>query len=531
MSSKSLPWALELKRSRIVDNDAYISHYNERSDHSNFKIKVKEQLRDCHAEILAKRALLRYFQEKVLALFNGNEGSSIFQFTNNDHQTEEPALRLQLKDKIKFHMYSSSQPCGNASIKKWAKGVSIVPNESLKAHEYPIDIHRKIDFQAKAEGQIALTCKRDGHGDHKSDDIADSTRPLPPHLLPSGLCSITSQEGYIMSCSDKIAKWNALGIQGSGFSHLLDKPIYLTTFTIGRKFGKPYGERAFCCRLQDFTFPFTTTCKSKKRSRRTDNCNEEKETLLPDAPVLYYKINHPTILCSSKTFDNSVIITEEMKSTDAKDEAEERGNDEGDDETAAEAEAGTEKRSKKALKKCIGANFDEYRCLVWFASSFHPKEKYSAAAAAAANDDDNDHDVVDKGSLEVLDGRTGYLYNEVESSGDKIASSSALGSEDSSNLVHKVSEISGSNLSRVFLQLIGRLYSSCSSSSSSSLLLSRSSAAEESTLIANIPQDGHSSANKTNKDLSYTFLGERKYEDAKLLLLSSPLFFNGWLHS
>ena len=36
-----------------------------------------------------------------------------------------------------------------------------------------------------------------------------------------------------MSCSDKMLKWNLLGCQGALLSHLIDKPIYFSTITIG----------------------------------------------------------------------------------------------------------------------------------------------------------------------------------------------------------------------------------------------------------------------------------------------------------
>lgn len=36
-----------------------------------------------------------------------------------------------------------------------------------------------------------------------------------------------------MSCSDKMAKWLVLGIQGSLMSILMDKPIYLSAIVIG----------------------------------------------------------------------------------------------------------------------------------------------------------------------------------------------------------------------------------------------------------------------------------------------------------
>lgn len=41
-----------------------------------------------------------------------------------------------------------------------------------------------------------------------------------------------------MSCSDKIAKWLVLGIQGSLLSNLLAKPIYLNFIVIGKYIDK-----------------------------------------------------------------------------------------------------------------------------------------------------------------------------------------------------------------------------------------------------------------------------------------------------
>jgi double-stranded RNA-specific adenosine deaminase len=136
-------------------------------------------VRDCHAEVLARRGLKCYLMEQLRLLYttsntdNAHESRGninhccIFEFSGSDTvNTEDQRLgekhsRVQLKPGVTVHMYSSSQPCGNASVKRWGKGgVGAVLADQ---HSCPDRlVHAKRSFSAIDQGEISILLKKDG---------------------------------------------------------------------------------------------------------------------------------------------------------------------------------------------------------------------------------------------------------------------------------------------------------------------------------------------------------------------------------
>ena len=64
-----------------------------------------------------------------------------------------------------------------------------------------------------------------------------------------------------MSCSDKVARWNVVGLQGSLLSHIIE-PIYLTTLIVGSLFHRDHLQRAVIGRIEhthELPAPFRLT--------------------------------------------------------------------------------------------------------------------------------------------------------------------------------------------------------------------------------------------------------------------------------
>eukprot|EP00934_Nitzschia_sp_Nitz4_P001942 Nitzschia sp. Nitz4//scaffold50_size126154//59645//61288//NITZ4_003685-RA/size126154-processed-gene-0.172-mRNA-1//-1//CDS//3329553698//1942//frame0 len=291
------------------------------------------RLRDCHAEVLARRGLRRYLTLQILqdlrhpATLNVNQptngASSILIRANIS--SSNGTLRYQLKPGVTLHLYSSSAPCGNATLKKFAKMTKERFQEGLGPDEWPDQVHPPMHASSIHLGQVALLVKKDPGSpggnekeDESSSSLSSSSRKAavlnklskkeqtwPANTsddwTPPGTTIVTMpHKGSIHTCSDKIARWNCLGLQGSLLSSLLEEPLYLSSVVVGRKFTSIICQRALCCRWGD-------VCRLLPR-------NGEHATASPPPPTnrastlispTHYRVNHPSLMGTAVYLDET----------------------------------------------------------------------------------------------------------------------------------------------------------------------------------------------------------------------------------
>jgi tRNA-specific adenosine deaminase 1 len=174
-------------------------------------------LNDSHAEICCRRAFLRYLLWGIL------EGSSIFHPTLNG--------KWRLRENIRFHFYSTAVPCGDANIFQ-------VPGEDEESEPSA----KRVKLQDSA-GFTGAKLIKPGDSLDEMEQIEGAIRVKPGK----------GERTLSLSCSDKIARWNIMGIQGCMLYSLLEAPIYLHSFILSD--GVPYNEvalkRALYLRYQD----------------------------------------------------------------------------------------------------------------------------------------------------------------------------------------------------------------------------------------------------------------------------------------
>ncbi|XP_071545529.1 double-stranded RNA-specific editase Adar-like isoform X3 [Panulirus ornatus] len=124
----------------------------------------------------------------------------------------------------KFHLYVNTAPCGDARI--------FSPHEETEGGEKHAKRRNRGLLRAKVEpGEGTIPIK--AGSDHlQTWDAVIQGEPL-----------------RTMSCSDKIARWNVVGIQGALLSHFLE-PVYLESVIIGSLFNEAHVYRALCGRME-----------------------------------------------------------------------------------------------------------------------------------------------------------------------------------------------------------------------------------------------------------------------------------------
>ncbi|XP_072939744.1 tRNA-specific adenosine deaminase 1 [Epargyreus clarus] len=192
-------------------------------------------LNDSHAEVIARRGFLVYVYENIENALRNKESIFIF-----EHGT------FKLRTGIEFIFYSSQTPCGDASI--MPKNIDeeygdVIRSNKRSADNDTCDVESKkiklelVDDIHRTGAKCLPTAEQDSKESGAKYHTVGQVRTKP------GRGDVTLS----VSCSDKIARWIHVGIQGGLLDMLLAEPIYIKSFIFGADV--PYSieaiERAF----------------------------------------------------------------------------------------------------------------------------------------------------------------------------------------------------------------------------------------------------------------------------------------------
>ncbi|XP_066599678.1 tRNA-specific adenosine deaminase 1 [Prorops nasuta] len=185
---------------------------------------IGAQLSDSHAEVLARRALLRYLYDQLEIALNGKQ-SDIF-YVDDTQQ-------FKIREGISLHFFSSQMPCGDCSIFLKREATVVLSPAKLRKLEnnekYELEARRTSEQDTTIEDIYRTGAKCIGTESNQDPKLPGKNyHVVGPLRIKPGRGNPTLS----LSCSDKLAKWNVLGVQGALLSILIPK-LKIATIIIG----------------------------------------------------------------------------------------------------------------------------------------------------------------------------------------------------------------------------------------------------------------------------------------------------------
>ncbi|XP_049883238.1 double-stranded RNA-specific editase Adar isoform X2 [Pectinophora gossypiella] len=179
---------------------------------------------DCHAEVAARRCLQRHLYAQLLKYANSKDPRQ----TIAESDIEPiPTGGYQMKPDRQVHLYVSTAPCGDGRI--------------FSPHEH---VHAEPDRHPNrlARGQLRTKI-----------ESGEGTIPVKncTNILQTWDGVLQGERLLTMSCSDKVARWCVVGLQGSLLSRYL-KPVYLHSLVLGSLLHPHHMYRALCGRIESY---------------------------------------------------------------------------------------------------------------------------------------------------------------------------------------------------------------------------------------------------------------------------------------
>lgn len=185
---------------------------------------------------------MRYLYEEIRSM--KQNGISRILIGNQDCNNYE------LKAGVSFHLFTSHVPCGDASIfpKRSYEATSNVFLKSRDVHKRSLSLDGEIVKKIKFENEpcVANRTKLENIGSVVSDINRTGAKCLPHDIKQDkkqpgvdyhivGVVRTKPGRGdptLSVSCSDKILRWNYVGIEGALLSIFFSRPIYLSSIVV-----------------------------------------------------------------------------------------------------------------------------------------------------------------------------------------------------------------------------------------------------------------------------------------------------------